>query len=264
MPRVLSHPVLATCLASTVLAAAGCAGGNEAVTPQAGGPVSAPASTSAPAATDTALPPAAQGLVPCPRARDRRFALRSGQQRVTGFVRGRGTRVAILSHQSRGTPCDLGQLGSALADAGYRVLLWTTESGSSTRALRFLVTHERRRGATWVALVGASIGGATSVVATAGTRPPVDAVVALSPASQADRSGDVERAAAHYRGPLMVVAAQHDPSFADLPPLLALVHSGPEVTEVVAGSSAHGKELVSRTTDPMTGRVLAFLAGTHR
>lgn len=264
MLRVLCHPVLATCLASTVLAVAGCSGGNDPMTPRAGGSASAPASTPAPAATDTALPPAAQGLVPCPRAGDRRFALRSGEARVTGFVRGKGTRVAILSHQSRGTPCDLGQLGAALADAGYRVLLWTTESASSTRALRFLVTHERRRGATWVALVGASIGGATTVVATAGTRPPVDAVVALSPASQADRSGDVERAAARYRGPLMVVAAQYDPSFADLPPLLARVHSGPEVTEVVAGSSEHGKEFVSRTTDPMTGRVLAFLAGTHR
>ena len=263
MPR-RSPTVVATCLASAVLALAGCSGGNEQVTPQAGASSSATASTPAPSTTDTALPPAAQGLVPCPRANERRFALRSGDERVTGFVRGKGGRVAILSHQSRGTPCDLGQLGSALADAGYRVVLWTTESGSSTHALRSLIAHERSRGASWVALVGASIGGATSVVATAGTRPPVDAVVALSPSSQADTGGDVERAAARYRGPLMVIAGQYDPSFAELPAVLARVHDGPEEVEVVPGSGDHGKDFVSRTTDPMTGRVIAFLAGTHR
>jgi hypothetical protein len=62
----------------------------------------------------------------------------------------------------------------------------------------------------------------------------------------------------------MVVAAEHDPSFADLPPELERLHDGPEEVEVVTGSSEHGKEFVLRRTDPMIDRVLAFLAGSGR
>jgi dienelactone hydrolase len=183
---------------------------------------------------------------------------------VTGLRRGSGHRVVILTHQSRGTPCDLAALGAGLADDGYRVVAWTSEHSSSTRTLRLLVEHERRAGATYVALVGASLGAATSLTAGSSVRPPVDAVVALSPSSQSDRAGDVARAAARFRGPLMAVAAQHDPSFADLPPELARLHDGIEEVEVVTGSSDHGKEFVIRSTDPMVERVLAFLAGSGR
>jgi hypothetical protein len=232
---------------------------------------SAPRDTGRTAATraatntpDLAPPPAAQGLEPCPGSPDHQFSLRLGGDRVTGLGRGSGHRLAILTHQSRGTPCDLAALGARLADDGYRVVAWTSQHSSSTRTLRLLVERERQAGATYVALVGASLGAATSITAGSSAHPPVDAVVALSPSSQSDRSGDVARAATRFRGPLMVVAAEHDPSFADLPPELARLHDGPEEVEVVTGSSAHGKEFVLRRTDPMIDRVLAFLAGSGR
>lgn len=217
------------------------------------------ADTSAP---DQALPPAAHGLEPCPGSLDHPFSVRLHGERVTGLRRGSGQRVAILTHQSRGTPCDLAALGARLADDGYQVVAWTSERSSSTRSLRLLVEHERRGGATYIALVGASLGAATSITAASSVRPPVDAVVALSPSSQSDLAGDVARAAARFHGPLMVVAAEHDPSFADLPPELARLHEGTEEVEVVAGSSDHGKEFVLRRADPMIERVLAFLAGS--
>lgn len=213
---------------------------------------------------DSALPPAAQGLEPCPGEADHRFSFRLDGERVTGLRRGSGPRVVILTHQSRGTPCDLAALGARLAEDGYRVLAWTSERGSSTRALRLLVEHERRAGATYVALVGASLGAATSITAAASVRPAVDAVVALSPSNQSDLAGDVARAASRFHGPLMVVAAEHDPSFAKLPPELAQLHNGAEEVEVVAGSSDHGKEFVLRRTAPMVDRVLAFMAGSRR
>jgi hypothetical protein len=213
-------------------------------------------------APDQALPPAAQGREPCPGSPDHRFSIRLRGERVTGLRRGSGHRVAILTHQSRGTPCDLAALGARLADDGYRVVAWTSEHSSSTRTLRLLVEHERRAGATYIALVGASLGAATSITAGSSVQPQVDAVVALSPSSQSDRAGDVARAAARFRGPLMVMAAEHDPSFADLPPELGQRHDGTEEVEVVTGSSDHGKEFVLRGTDPMVDRVLAFLAGS--
>jgi hypothetical protein len=223
-------------------------------------PVTRPA-TSAP---DQALPPAAQGLEPCPGSPDHRFSVRLRGEDVTGLRRGSGHRVVILTHQSRGTPCDLAALGARLADDGYRVVAWTSERSSSTRTLRLLVEHERRAGATYVALVGASLGAATSITAGSSVQPQVDAVVALSPSSQSDRAGDVAQAAALFRGPLMVVAAEHDPSFADLPPELAQLHDGTEEVEVVTGSSDHGKQFVLRRTNPMVERVVAFLAGSGR
>jgi hypothetical protein len=219
--------------------------------------------TGTPSATpsDTALPPAVQGLEPCPTAPDRRFVLRRGGERISGYRRGSGDRVVILSHQSRGTPCDLAALGAVLAEEGYRVVAWTADPGPGPAGLRLLVAEERRRGADFVALVGASLGAATSVVAAGRVEPPVDAVVALSPSSQSERNGDVAKGAARFGGPLMVVAAEHDPSFVDLPPELAAVHDGPELVEVVDGSSDHGKDFVRRRTDPMVERVIRFLRG---
>jgi hypothetical protein len=220
-----------------------------------------PASVASPSATppDTSLPPAAQGLEPCPSEADRRFVLRRDGERVHGFRRGTGNRVVILTHQSRGTPCDLAALGARLDEAGYRVVAWTGRQGASLVGLRLLVDEERRRGAEYVALVGASLGAATSIAVTPTVAPPVDAVVALSPSGQSDRNGDVARAAARYDGPLMVVAAEYDPSFVDLPPELGQVHDGPELVEVVDGSSDHGKDFVRRRTDPMVDRVVDFL-----
>ena len=72
---------------------------------------------------------------------------------------------------------------------------WTTDTSPTPRTLRLLVEHERDRGARTVVLAGASAGGATSVVAAAGMRPPVDAVVALSPSGYALEPGDVVAAA---------------------------------------------------------------------
>jgi hypothetical protein len=164
------------------LALTSCAGSSEG-TRTGSDPTRSGSSPSMPSTSpaDSALPPAAQGLEPCPGEAHPRFSFRLAGERVTGLWRGSGARVVILTHQSRGTPCDLAALGARLADDGYRVLAWTSERSSSTRTLRLLVEHERRAGATYVALVGASLGAATSITAAASVRPAVDAVVACRP-----------------------------------------------------------------------------------
>jgi hypothetical protein len=231
-------------------------------------PAPAPASgaSTRPATTPAgaALPPAAQGRVECPDGRDRAFAFRTGGARLGGFVRGSGRRVAVLTHQSRGTPCDLAALGHLLASAGFRVVAWTADPGPDASELGRLVAEERRRGARYVALVGASLGAATSLVAAGRISPPVDAVVALSAAGQSERAGDVARGAGRYGGPLLAVAGEHDPSFARVLPELAAAHRGPEQVTLVRGSSDHGKDFVNREGAPMADEVLAFLRATLR
>ncbi|MBA2769331.1 MAG: hypothetical protein H0U35_09425 [Sporichthyaceae bacterium] len=220
-----------------------------------------PSATASPDATNTedALPPAAQGLEPCPGDADREFVVRTGGRRITGLVRGSGDRVAVLSHQSRGTPCDLAALGALLNKAGFRVVAWTADSGIDVKALKQLVARERARGAANVVLVGASAGGARSLVAAGAIEPPVDAVVALSPPDLDLVAGDVERAVERYDGPMMVVAGEGDPGFAEVPAKLQPLHDGPEDIRAIAGSSSHGKDFVLRRTEPLAADVVAFL-----
>jgi pimeloyl-ACP methyl ester carboxylesterase len=219
-----------------------------------------PSSTSAAASSSSsALPPAVQGLAQCPGPRDKPFTLRRGDDRITGFARSRSTHVAVLTHQFRGTPCDLAGLGQALAARGYRVVAWTTDTSPTPRTLRTLVAHERSGGARRVVLVGASAGGATSIVGAGRIDPPVDALVALSPADYSMTQGDVDRAVRRYSGPLMAVVGELDRSFAALPPRLADEHDGPELVRVVAGTADHGKDFVQRRADPMVEQVITFL-----
>ena len=200
-----------------------------------------------------------QGLEECPGEADRELTVRSGGRRITGLVRGKGDRVAILSHQSRGTPCDLAALGALLDEAGFRVVAWTAEKGLDVTALRLLVDRARARGARRVVLVGASAGAARSLVAAGSIHPPVDAVVALSPPDRDLVAGDVQRAATRFRGPMMVVAGRQDFGFAQVPAELAPLHDGPEDMRTVTGSSDHGKDFVRRTSDPFGAEVVAFL-----
>src|SRR5688572_7452468 len=160
-------------------------------------PASNSPSSSSPT-SDSARPPAVQGLEECPGPKDEPFVLRRGADRITGFARGRSTRVAVLTHQFRGTPCDLSGLGAALAREGYRVVAWTTDTSPTPRTLRALVALERDRGARTMVLVGASAGGAASVVAAGTVDPQVDALVALTPADYAMTQGDVDHEVRRY------------------------------------------------------------------
>jgi pimeloyl-ACP methyl ester carboxylesterase len=266
-------PVLtrsACLLATVILAVTGCTGSADGPEPASPAGTRAPstgdagATSSAPATSENALPPAAQGIEDCPGPRDHPFSLRRGEDRIHGHTRGRGTQVVVLTHQFRGTPCDLSGLAAALAAHGWRAVSWTTDTSPTPRTLRRLVEHERDRGARTVVLAGASAGGATSVVAAAGIRPRVDAVVALSPSGYAMEPGDVVAAAGRWSGPLLVVAGALEPGFADVAQDVAAAHDGDEELLLVPDAAEHGKDYVRRRTDPVTGRVVAFLAASVR
>lgn len=250
---------------AVVLAVAGCSAAADRPDASPGAATTTPTPTpSTSTAADGALPPAAQGIEQCPGPRDRPFTLRRGDDRIHGHARGRSRHVVVLTHQFRGTPCDLSGLAAALAARGWRAVSWTTDTSPTPRTLRLLVEHERERGARTVVLAGASAGGATSVVAAAQIRPRVDAVVALSPSGYAMEPGDVVAAAGRWRGPLLVVAGALEPSFTEVAEDVAAAHGGDEELLLVPGSAEHGKDYVRRRTDPVTARVVAFLAASVR
>lgn len=233
---------------------------------QAGGPNTARTAAPLPGPRVTPIasadPSALADPVPCPAKGDRPFSFRRGAFAFSGYEHGSSRTVAILLHESRGTPCDLAGLMARLAAEGMRVVSWTATPSIGADALALLVAKERSSGATRVVLVGASAGGATVLVAAGRIRPLVSAVVALSPASLDRNPGDVLRGAAAYPGPMMAVASQYDPSFAMLPAQLAAAHSGTELTKVYAGSSDHGKDFVAQPDSAVADAVVTFLAAS--
>jgi alpha/beta hydrolase fold len=167
---------------SLLLALAGCGGDGEE-------PRAATTATPAPTATATPAPPRA------PRARPVRFRASDGK-RVTGqyAAAGRNAPAVVLLHEIRGGPDQWDPLIPYLHDAGFATLAYQSRPfpleskrlPDALGAIRWLrdrrdVDPER------IALVGASIGASTAVVAMAtGARETAGAAVALSPADSAD------------------------------------------------------------------------------
>ena len=178
-------PVLALAAAALL---AGCGGEDDTPADQAAPPPAATA-TPSPAATATPVPP------PSPRARAVRFRAADGAA-VTGKYAAAGRRApaVVLLHEIRGGPDQWAPLVPYLHAAGFATLAYQSRASAMERerlpdalaAVRWLrarrdVDPER------VALVGASIGASTAVLAMAtGARRSARAAVALSPPDSAD------------------------------------------------------------------------------
>src|ERR1051325_11320678 len=110
---------------------------------------------------------------------------------LDGIVLGGGPAGVVLAHQYPADLCGWWPYALVLARDGFRVLLFDfrcfglspcpTEGGGDLSADGAGAAAElRRRGATTVALVGASLGGTTSLMAATKMTPQPDAVVSLS------------------------------------------------------------------------------------
>jgi len=170
---------------------AGCGGDDDTPADRAATPPAATATPAPPAATATP----AQSPHPSPRARSARFRAADGAA-VTGRYTAAGRRApaVVLLHEIRGGPDQWAPLVPYLHAAGFATLAYQSRPSAMERermpdalaALRWLrgrpdVDPER------VALVGASIGASTAVLAMAtGARRTARAAVALSPPDSAD------------------------------------------------------------------------------
>jgi hypothetical protein len=136
-----------------------------------------------------AKPPAAPG------ARSVRFRATDGEPVAAQYVpAGRDAPAVVLLHEIRGGPDQWDPLIPHLHQAGFATLAYKSRASAleaerlpdalgAVRWLRARPDVDRRR----IALVGASIGASTAVLAMAtGARGTVDAAVALSPPDSAD------------------------------------------------------------------------------
>ena len=122
---------------------------------------------------------------------------------------GKGETTAVVTYELHGTVCTWVRLAEQLAAAGHQALLYRQVIGEGAEQISEMVKLARKRGARHIVLVGGSLGGEESIAAGSVIKPPVDAVVALSPASI---SGDE---AAALDVPFLQIVAKGDTQFAD-------------------------------------------------
>jgi hypothetical protein len=170
---------------------AGCGGSDDDAPAEAPRAEATAAATATPSPTATATPEPP----PPPRAKTVRFRATDGEPVTGQFVAaGRDVPAVVLLHEIRGGPDQWDPLVAHLHEAGFATLAYQSRASAFEKerlpdalgALRWLrdrddVDPDR------LALVGASIGASTTVLAMAtGARRAVDAAVALSPPDSAD------------------------------------------------------------------------------
>ena len=233
--RPLQVVLTATALAATVLGAAGCGG------------KPTPAATEAAPAFGEECAGLADGATPVT------FPDGHGGK-LAGAVYGKGSTGVVLSHMSDGDICGWMPYARQLATGGYRVIVYyfhgfgtSLDAGEGSTLDSDVVAaagYLRSQGVTTVALVGASMGAAASLVAATQLKPAPAVVVSLS-SPQAYQGAVAIDAVKSLTVPVLFMAGVADPGFAD--DARALYDATPASTDrtlLIASSSAHGSALV--------------------
>lgn len=124
-------------------------------------------------------------------------------------VLGTGSKAVVISNQSGQDLCGWKPVAEALVSRGYEVALYDYIGAADENAAS-VANWMRSRGATKLALLGASQGAKASIIAATHTSIPPDALVALS-GEQYLEGQDVSKSAAKLRCPTLFVTANHDP-----------------------------------------------------
>ena len=231
--------LFAVCFAVALLA--GCGGGD-------------PAGTSAAASAATSTPAAsAEPIAPCVDPQDPDLAAVHLQPKagveVDAVLAGTGSTGIVFSNMSGETLC--GWLPTALAHVrkGYRVALYEYSADQSPDADLAVVADElRRRGATRIALVGASMGGTTSVVAANAVKAAAVFVLSAPGAySGMDAVGAVSRVAV----PSWFGVGEQDTEFVPSARDLYKHSAAPRKQLKILPTGAHGTALLGGTVDTM-------------
>lgn len=205
---------------------------------------------------------------------------------LDGVMVGSGTTGVVLVHQSQ--PDDLcGFWPFATYLAAHHVRAFAIDlrcfgrsacpsgaaAGQVLQDVAAAATELRRRGATTVAVVGASMGGAAALIAGTRIRPPLAAVVSLSgetdPTDLVGIPLDAGAATPQLRVPTMLVVATHDQyvSVEQTRTMYGTIRTDDKRLVVLSGAfdTRHGLELL--TSDggftSVAAQVLAFVT-THR
>jgi pimeloyl-ACP methyl ester carboxylesterase len=175
--------------------------------------------------------------------------------RLAGHRFGRGSTAVVFAHQSRGDACQWIPYARQLGNRGYLAIAFDfrgygdsqRNAGYTNRRLPAEVIAaaklSRALGAKKVVLVGASMGGTAVVVAAASARPTVDGVIAVSAPSGFGYMHGVD-AARKLRMPVLILAGDKDPGFADEAHTLFDATGSSDKRLEILDSPFHGVELV--------------------
>jgi pimeloyl-ACP methyl ester carboxylesterase len=241
-----------------VLALAGCDGGSAA------SPAAAPSPDRPVAGAD--CPGMAAGV----NGRNVRFGV-AGADNLAGIIGGTGSTGIVLSHMSDGNVCQWILSFNELIEKGYKVLAYDSHgSGVSDSAevgfeQDVLAAAETLRadGATSIVLMGASLGGASSVVAATLISPPVTAVVAVS-APLAFGGVSAQEAAPRLKVPVLYVAQADDRLFGDAARQLAEASTAaPDARFLVTPGTVHGNGIIDPGGDEKLRAAVADFLTDH-
>lgn len=174
---------------------------------------------------------------------------------------GTSSRTIVLSDESDEDACSWLPLARTLTAAGYQVALYDY-TGDPRDDVVAVVRYLRAHGAHSVALVGASEGAKTSIVAAAGLHPTPDAVVSLS-AESTLQGAPVAPYAARLGCPTLFVTAAEDP-YGSTAATRQYFTSNPAIGKrlVVVPGQAHGTVLLADAA--VHAAVRSFLAAHVR
>ena len=125
-------------------------------------------------------------------------------------VWGTGARTIVLSNQSDEDQSSWQAYADHLVAEGYKVAMWDYADQDPVKRLQTMVADLRAHGSGPVFLLGASKGGKTSLVAAAGIKPPVTAVVTLSAESTLTPNIDVSSYVKQLTCPVLLLTAAQD------------------------------------------------------
>lgn len=240
-----------------------------------------PASSSAPTRTPSTKVEVACGAVAPAGVAVRELKLAgSDGVRLNAVSMGTGPRGVVMLHQTDNGVCGWFEYGAILAQQGFHVLMYdrrcsfdstcppgTTKGSRHAADVQTAVATLRKDGATKVAVVGASLGGAVAIGACSVVK--VDGCAALSPALFDFPLGDgltAQKGIGRVGVPLLVADAPDDSS-SPLADVKALLKSGkPGVVRFVQlpAAAGHGWSTVNDSIDPtkrsaFSAQLVAFL-----
>jgi pimeloyl-ACP methyl ester carboxylesterase len=192
-----------------------------------------------------------------------------------GIVLGRGTTAVVLAHEYPSSLCGWFPYAAGLARGGVRVLLFDQRAKGSRLDLDVVAVVEKARelGAAKVVAMGASLGGAATLVAAGRDCFFVSGIVSVSGETDLRTYGrgvpplyavPTER---RIRAPLLVVGSKDDPLVGEADVARLLAHArAPWKHSVLVDGSGHGWDLLQGggASETIRDAVADFLAHTGK
>ena len=157
----------------------------------------------------------------------------SDGQQIKGVVLGTGKTAVVLGHQGNRNVCSWLDFAHALANKGFTALALdfrgyggsilkqgATKQTASDLDVSAAVAEVRKRGATKVVVVGASLGAIGAVVAASQIDPPIQGIIHIS-GPKACCELDAGAAVEKLTMPILFVVTKDDPEAADTQELFA-------------------------------------------